>query len=75
MHDCLANESYRPSIYHCHCEKSIAPSVCFGLYDGDRQIGFARVTTGYATFAYLAAGTRDAHGLYKANRWECGGAC
>ena len=34
-------------------EKSIANSLCFGVYDGDRQIGFARVVTDYATFAWL----------------------
>ena len=34
-------------------EKSIANSFCFGVYAGDRQIGFARVVTDYATFAWL----------------------
>jgi GNAT superfamily N-acetyltransferase len=34
-------------------EKSIASSLNFGVYDGDRQIGFARVVTDYATFAWL----------------------
>lgn len=34
-------------------EKSIANSLCFGMYDGDRQMGFARVVTDYATFAWL----------------------
>jgi GNAT superfamily N-acetyltransferase len=34
-------------------EKSIANSLNFGVYDGDRQIGFARVVTDYATFAWL----------------------
>jgi len=32
---------------------SIENSLCFGAYDGDGQIGFARVVTDYATFAYL----------------------
>ncbi len=35
-------------------EKSIQNSLCFGLYKGEEQIGFARVITDYATFAYLA---------------------
>ena len=38
-------------------EKSLQHSECFGLYDeegGDKQIGFARVITDYATYAYLA---------------------
>ena len=34
--------------------KSIAGSICFGLYDHSRQVGFARVITDSATFAYLA---------------------
>ncbi len=34
-------------------ERSMAHSLCFGLYAGDRQIGFARVITDRATFAYL----------------------
>ena len=29
-------------------------SLCFGVYDGTRQVGFARVITDGATFAYLA---------------------
>ena len=34
-------------------EKSIEHSLCFGVYDGDQQVGFARVVTDYATFAWL----------------------
>lgn len=34
-------------------EKSIKHSLNFGMYDGDRQIGFARVVTDHAVFAYL----------------------
>ena len=35
-------------------ERSIAHSLCFGVYRGDEQIGFARVITDFATTAYLA---------------------
>lgn len=35
-------------------ERAIAGSLCFGLYDGEKQIGFARVISDGATFAYLA---------------------
>ncbi len=35
-------------------DRSIEGSLCFGLYQGKEQIGFARVITDYATFAYLA---------------------
>ena len=34
-------------------ERSIAGSLPFGLYHGDRQIGFARVISDYATYAYI----------------------
>lgn len=33
--------------------KSIEHSLCFGLYDGGGQVGFARVVTDRATFAWL----------------------
>jgi GNAT superfamily N-acetyltransferase len=33
--------------------KSLEHSLCFALLDGDRQVGFARVISDYATFAYL----------------------
>jgi GNAT superfamily N-acetyltransferase len=34
--------------------RSIEHSLAFGVYDGERQIGFARLVTDYTTFAYLA---------------------
>ena len=34
-------------------DTSIEHSVCFGLYEGDRQVGFARLVTDQATFAWL----------------------
>ncbi len=34
-------------------ERSIRHSLCFGVYDGDAMVGFARVISDYATFAYL----------------------
>jgi N-acetylglutamate synthase-like GNAT family acetyltransferase len=35
-------------------ERAIANSLPFGVYEGNRQVGFARVISDYATFAYLA---------------------
>ncbi len=32
---------------------AIENSICFGVYYGERQIGFARVVSDHATFAYL----------------------
>ena len=34
-------------------EKSIAHSLCYGIYEGLQQVGFARLVTDYATYAYL----------------------
>ena len=34
-------------------KRAIANSLCFGVYYGDEQVGFARVITDYATIAYL----------------------
>ena len=34
-------------------QRSVKGSLCFGVYHGDKQIGFARVITDEATFAYL----------------------
>jgi len=33
---------------------SIENAYCFGVYEGNKQIGFARVITDFFTFAYLA---------------------
>ena len=33
--------------------RAIANSLCVGVYDGDRQVAFARAVTDLATFAYL----------------------
>jgi GNAT superfamily N-acetyltransferase len=34
--------------------RSCEESLCFGVYRGERQIGFCRVVTDRATFAYVA---------------------
>lgn len=34
-------------------QTTIDASICFGIYLDDKQIGFARVITDYAVFAYL----------------------
>jgi GNAT superfamily N-acetyltransferase len=35
-------------------ERAVAGSLCFGIYEGGRQVAFCRVITDGATFAYLA---------------------
>jgi GNAT superfamily N-acetyltransferase len=34
--------------------RSMRHSLCFGAYEGGHQVGFARVISDYATFAYVA---------------------
>ena len=35
-------------------ERAVARSLCFGLYDGPTQLGFARAITDYTTYGYLS---------------------
>ena len=35
-------------------ERALASSICFSAFDSDAQVGFARIVTDRATFAYLA---------------------
>lgn len=54
IHDILANESYwAEGIPFEVMERSIECSLCFGVYNQGRQVGFARVVTDYATTAYV----------------------
>ena len=54
-----AMHSYLSRAYWCEgipidtIAKAVESSLCFGLYDGSRQIGLARVISDKATFAYL----------------------
>jgi len=49
--------------------KSIEHSICFGLFLGGKQIGFARAVTDHSTYAYLCdvivAAEHRGHGLGK----------
>jgi GNAT superfamily N-acetyltransferase len=51
----LSEDSYwSPGIAREVVERSIANSLCFGLYRGATQVGFARVVTDHALFGLLA---------------------
>ena len=51
----LSQESYwARNIPFDVVERSISNSLCFGVYQGTNQMGFARVITDQATFAYLS---------------------
>lgn len=55
IHQYLSESSYwAQNIPLVTVQRSIDYSLCFGVYDQDAQIGFARVITDQATFAYLA---------------------
>ena len=54
IHDYLSHRSYwaagrGPEVVR----RSVENSLAFGLYHGARQVGFARVITDHATFAWL----------------------
>ncbi len=53
IHRELAESYWAKKIPRRTVEKGIEHSMCFGIYDGALQIGFARVITDRATFAYL----------------------
>jgi GNAT superfamily N-acetyltransferase len=55
VHDFLSRSSYwARGIPLEVVRRSIENSLCFGIYDDDMQVGFARLVTDRATFAYLA---------------------
>ena len=54
IHKYLSEESYwATQRTKEQTEQAIKNSLPFGMYKGENQIGFARVVTDYATFAYL----------------------
>lgn len=54
VHHFLTNSYWAKNIPMSIMQKSIENSLCYGVYHRDKQIGFARVVTDYATFGYLA---------------------
>ncbi len=54
IHEFLSVESYWANERtRKQTETAIENSLCFGVYEGARQIGFARVISDLATFAYI----------------------
>jgi len=50
----LTGSYWAKNIPSATLDKSLRNSLCFALLEGERQIGFARVVSDRATFAYLA---------------------
>ncbi|PXX46257.1 GNAT family N-acetyltransferase [Aquitalea magnusonii] len=55
IHHYLSQQSYwAAGLPRDVFERSLAGSLCFGVYVAGKQVGFARMITDQATFAYLA---------------------
>lgn len=54
IHNFLSSSYWAKDISYKIVEKSIENSCCFGVFKNGNQIGFARLITDLATFAYLA---------------------
>src|ERR1700721_4891794 len=53
VHGFLTNSYWAKGIPRKTVESSIEHSLCFGIYEGGAQVGFARVISDFATMAYL----------------------
>jgi GNAT superfamily N-acetyltransferase len=54
IHSFLSSAYWSTGVPMSVVEKAVANSVSFGVFFGEQQVGFARVVTDKATFAYLA---------------------
>jgi nitroimidazol reductase NimA-like FMN-containing flavoprotein (pyridoxamine 5'-phosphate oxidase superfamily)/GNAT superfamily N-acetyltransferase len=54
VHSFLTTSYWAEGVTREVVARSIANSLCFGIYRDAEQIGFARVISDYSTFAYLA---------------------
>jgi len=53
VHAFLTTSYWAEGIPRDLVERSLRNSLCFGLYEGERQVGLARVITDLTTYAYL----------------------
>jgi GNAT superfamily N-acetyltransferase len=53
IHEFLDKSYWSPGIPRAVVERAIEGSLCFGVFHQGKQVGFARVVTDKATFAYL----------------------
>ena len=54
VHSFLTKSYWAQEISEALVRKSIENSLCVGIYRDGQQVGFARLITDFATFAYLA---------------------
>jgi GNAT superfamily N-acetyltransferase len=70
VHAFLTQSYWSPGIPMAVVERAIANSLCFGLFYQASQVGFARVVTDKATFAYLGdVYVLDAHRGTGLSKW------
>lgn len=70
IHHFLSRSYWAEGISKEIVSKSVDGSLCFGVFDGDQQVGFARMITDCATFAYLAdVFIDDAHRGKGLSKW------
>jgi GNAT superfamily N-acetyltransferase len=54
IHAFLTASYWSPGVPRSVVERAIQNSLCFGILQAEKQVGFARIITDKATFAYLA---------------------
>ena len=53
VHSFLVTTYWCPDLRRDVFDRAVASSLCVGAYEGGRQLGFARVVTDFATFAWI----------------------
>lgn len=54
IHEFLRSSYWAEGIPREIVERAVGNSLCYGVYHGDDQVGFGRLVTDHATFAYVA---------------------
>ena len=73
IHAALSTAYWSTDISKAVVEKALAHSLCFGLYQGQQQVGLSRVVTDYATYAYLCdVYVLEAHRGKGLGHWKIG---
>jgi GNAT superfamily N-acetyltransferase len=53
IHDFLSHSYWAEGVPLDVVQRSIENAMCFGVFHGDQQVGFARVISDFATYAYI----------------------
>jgi GNAT superfamily N-acetyltransferase len=70
IHGFLTGSYWAAGIPRETVERSVRNSLCYGVYLGDTQVGFGRLVTDFATFAYVAdVFVLDAHRSRGLAKW------